>query len=247
MSVRPPIRLIAWAVALTLIALPLVGLMRGWFASASWPIRTLEVQAEYRHVSADEIRAAVLPHIHKGFFATHLDTVQNAVDALPWVASAEARKRWPDTLVIQVHERHPFAHWNRGKLIDHRGKVFAVPGADQVRGLPHLSGPKGRLDDVLAFYHQVNERLAGVGLHARGVHLDSRGGWSLDLADGARLVIGRTEPTRRLTRFVRVYPQLAGTHKQPFLYADLRYTNGFAVRWPSPATTSAAAGGASRT
>ncbi len=247
MTTRLPIRLIAWAIALALIALPLVGLMQGWFASSSWPIRKLTVQAEYKHVGAGAIRAAVLPHVRKGFFATDLGEVRHAIDALPWVASASARKRWPDTLVIQVHERHPFAHWNKGALIDHHGKLFRVPGADRVRGLPHLSGPAGRLEDVVNFYVRVHRALAAVDLRVTGAHLDRRGGWSLDLAGGARLVIGRDEPDRRLDRFIRVYPELAGTHPRHFVYADLRYTNGFAVRWPQPATTTGASGGASAT
>lgn len=247
MSVRFPVRLIGWGVALALVALPLVGLMQGWFAASSWPIRKLTVQAEYRHVSAAQIRAVVMPHIHEGFFATDLDQVRSAIDALPWVASASARKRWPDTLLIQVHERHPFAHWNSDQLIDRHGKVFSVPGADAVHGLPHLSGPKGRLGEVVNFYAHVQRALSKVGLHVNGAHLDSRGGWSLDLAGGAHLVIGRDDPDQRLARFIRVYPQLAGTHPQHFAYADLRYTNGFAVRWPEPAAAVDASGGASRT
>lgn len=247
MSMRLPTRVIAWVIALTLIALPLVGLMQGWFASSSWPIRKLTVQAEYKHVTAKAIRAAVLPYVHKGFFATDLGQVRHAVDALPWVASASARKKWPDTLVIQVRERQPFAHWGKGELIDHHGKLFRVPGAGRVRGLPRLSGPKGHLGEVVNFYAHVRRSLAAVGLHVTGAHLDSRGGWSLDLTGGAQLVIGRNDPDQRLARFIRAYPELAGTHPQHFVYADLRYTNGFAVRWPQPATTTGAPGGASAT
>lgn len=246
MNVRVPVRLVGWSVALVLVALPVLGLMQGWFAAASWPIRTLTVHAEYRHVSARAIRAAVLPCIGKGFFATRLDKVQAALDALPWVATAEARKRWPDTLVITLRERQPFAHWNTDELLDRRGQPFAVPGAGQVTGLPHLSGPPGRLADVIRFYMQVRGELGAVGLHVTGTHLDSRGGWSLDLADGARLVIGRADPEQRLARFIRVYPELAGTHQQRFAYADLRYTNGFAVRWPPSAAVASASAGASR-
>ncbi|HET7267712.1 MAG TPA: cell division protein FtsQ/DivIB [Oleiagrimonas sp.] len=247
MSSRIPVRLIGWLVALVLVALPLVGLMQGWFASSSWPIRKLTVHAEYDHVSAEAIRAAVLPTIGEGFFATRLERVQDALDALPWVASAQARKRWPDTLVITIHERQPFAHWDKRQLVDRRGKLFSVPDAAEVTGLPHLSGPQGRLHDVLEFYSRVGHKLQSVGLHITGAHLDSRGGWRLDLANGAQLVIGRVEPRQRLARFISVYRELAGTHKQAFTYADLRYTNGFAVRWPQSTPAAGAAGGASRT
>ncbi len=247
MSGRVPVRLIGWLVALALLALPVVGLLQGWFASESWPIRTLTVEADYDHVSADAIRAAVVPHIRKGFFATRLDNVRESLDALPWVSSASARKRWPDTLLITVRERHPFAHWNADELIDRHGRRFRVPAAAAVKGLPHLSGPKGHMQEVVRFYTHVRDRLGKVGLGVVGAHLDNRGGWRLDLAGGAHLVIGREQPDQRLARFISVYPELAGTHEEPFLYADLRYTNGFAVRWPEPATAASAPAGASRT
>lgn len=244
---RAPVRLIGWLAALALLALPVVGLLQGWFAASSWPIRKLSVQAEYQHVSAEAIRQAVLPHIRQGFFATDLGAVRQAIDALPWVASASARKQWPDTLVIRVQERQPFAHWDATRLIDHHGRVFSVPGAAAVRGLPSLSGPEGRLAEVVHFYMQVRQRLAAVGLHVTGAHLDNRGGWRVDLTDGARLVVGRTAPDQRLARFASVYRALAGTHDQPFIYADLRYTNGFAVRWPPPAPAATPAAGAKST
>ena len=103
------IRLIAWCLAIALVALPIVGVLRGWFASERWPVTKLTVQAEFRHLGADDIRAAVRPRLGKGFFALDLDAVQKAVAALPWVESVEARKHWPDTLQLRVYERQPFA------------------------------------------------------------------------------------------------------------------------------------------
>lgn len=244
---RLPLRLIGWSVAVLLLALPVVGLLQGWFASDRWPIRTLEVQAPYRHVSAQAIRMAVMPQVHEGFFATDLGRVQDALKALPWVATASARKRWPDTLVIQVRERKPYAHWNHGELVDHEGHAFAVPDADQTTGLPHLAGPEQRLADVVAFYTKVRGPLAAVGLRVEGVRLDDRGGWSMRFADGARLVVGRKDPDARLQRFLSVYPNMAATHSRHFAYADLRYTNGFAVRWPDAPTPADPGQGASRT
>lgn len=228
----------AWLVAVALVVLPVVGLVRGWFASDRWPIRTLKVEAPYQHVSADQLRATVEPFLHKGFFATRLDRLQQAVVALPWVASAEARKVWPDTLVLRVRERQPVAHWNGDALIGRDGQVFSAPGGEALQGLPSLSGPDARESDVLAFYHQVSAPFAALGLKVTGVDLSGRDSWRLQLSDGAELVIGNVDPEQRLQRFLDTYPRLVhdggGEH---FSRVDLRYANGFAVRWvqtPSP-------------
>jgi cell division protein FtsQ len=229
------LRSTAWLVAVALVVLPLVGLVRGWFASGRWPIRYLKVEAPYRHVSADQLRAVVKPFLHKGFFATRLDRVQQAVVAMPWVASAEARKVWPDTLVLRVYERNPVAHWNGDELIGRDGSVFHAPGARKLKALPELSGPDAREPDVLAFYRKVSQQCAGVGLKVRGVDLSGRDSWRVQLDGGAELVIGNVEPEQRLERFLETYPRLiqdgGGEH---FSRVDLRYANGFAVRWVQP-------------
>ncbi|HEY8586183.1 MAG TPA: cell division protein FtsQ/DivIB [Rhodanobacter sp.] len=240
------IRPIAWCLAIALVALPIVGVMRGWFAAGRWPVTQLTVQAEFRHVSADDIRAAVKPRLGKGFFALDLDAVQKAVAALPWVESVEARKHWPDTLQLRIYERQPFARWNDTRLISRQGQVFDAPDLDAVGALPSLHGPDARLAEVVSFYAETRKAFASTHLQITGVALTERGSWSVSTADGARIVIGDREYAgRRLRRFLEVYPQLVAGHSQGFVYADLRYTNGFAVSWPEVAAANA--GGSTRT
>lgn len=240
------IRLVAWCLALALVALPVVGVLRGWFAADRWPVTKLTVQAEFHHVSAAQIRAAVMPRLGKGFFALDLDAVQKAVAALPWVESAEARKRWPDTLQLRIYERQPFARWNGKQLISRQGKVFDAPGAADMLALPDLRGPDARLAEVVSFYAETQKAFAGQHLRVAGVALTDRGSWSINIGNGALIVIGdRDQAGHRLHRFLDVYPQLIAGHADGFAYVDLRYTNGFAVRWPPAADANA--GGSPRT
>jgi cell division protein FtsQ len=244
--VKGTIRLVAWCLAVALVALPIVGVLRGWFAAGRWPVTQLTVQAEFKHVSADEVRATVLPRLGKGFFALDLDAVQKAVAALPWVESAEARKRWPDTLLLRIYERQPFARWNDKQLISRQGQVFDAPVTDDTSTLPSLHGPDERLAEVVSFYADTQKAFAGTHLQITGVALTERGSWSVGTASGAQIVIGdRAQAGRRLRRFLDVYPQLMAGHADGFAYADLRYTNGFAVRWPQAAAANA--GGSPRT
>ena len=241
------IRLVAWCLAIALVALPIVGVLRGWFAAGRWPVTQLTIQAEFKHIDASEIRAAVLPSLGKGFFALDLDAVQKSVAALPWVESVEARKHWPDTLQLRIYERQPFARWNDKQLISRQGLVFDAPGAADTTALPDLHGPDTRLAEVVSFYAETQKAFAGTHLQITGVALTERGSWSVNTASGAQIVIGdRDQAGRRLRRFLDVYPQLMAGHTDGFAYADLRYTNGFAVRWPqTPAANNA--GGSPRT
>ncbi|TBR36983.1 MULTISPECIES: cell division protein FtsQ/DivIB [Dyella] len=231
---RGAIRLVAWCLAIALVALPIVGVLRGWFAANRWPVTQLTVQAEFKHVSADEVRAAVLPRLGKGFFALDLDGVQKAVAAMPWVESVEARKRWPDTLVLRIYERQAFARWNDKQLISRQGMVFDAPPSEADMALPSLHGPDARLAEVVSFYAETTKAFGGMHLRITGVALTERGSWSLTTESGAQIVLGdRDQAGRRLRRFLDVFPQIKATHPEGFEYADLRYTNGFAVRWPT--------------
>ncbi len=228
-------KLLAWIIALTLVALPFVGVLNGWFAADRWPVDKLDVRAEFNHVNAEQIRAATQPLLGKGFFAIDLDEVRAAVAKLPWVEHAEARKRWPDTIDLVIYERQPYARWGVDRLVSRSGELFTVAGTDGLQGLPQLGGPDDRLGDVLRFYADCVKEFSGSGLVIDAVTLSSRGGWKLDLASGAVIEIGRDNAKQHLARFLDVWPSLVGAHPEPPAYIDLRYENGFAMRWQAPA------------
>jgi cell division protein FtsQ len=238
MSNRVLLKLLAWTIALVLVALPVIGILNGWFATDRWPVKYLQVEAEYNHVSAEQIRAAAATHLGTGFFALNLEGVRSAVAALPWVEAVEARKQWPDTLVLRIRERQPFARWGEQKLIGRDGPIFGVPGSDDVQGLPQLEGPDDRMTDVVNFYTATQKTLAGSGMVLTGVSLSGRGSWTLSLSGGAQILLGHDSVDHRLQRFLAVYPQIGAGHSGGFQHADLRYTNGFAIAWVVPAAPS---------
>lgn len=228
------LRIVAWSIALGLVALPVVGVLNGWFAVDHWPIRYVQVRAPFKHVSAEQIRTTASTELGGGFFALDLQKVRQVVAALPWVASVDARKQWPDTLVLDVRERMPFARWGASQLVDRDGRLFSVPGAAQLQGLPQLDGPDGSLDKVIAFYDKTQRTLSGTGLLLTGVSDDARGSWTLSVAGGATIRLGHARVEQRLHRFLDVYPKISPGHPAGFDHADLRYTNGFAVQWLAP-------------
>ncbi len=224
-------RLVCWALALAVVAVPLVGLFAGWFAGDHWPVRSLRIDGQFRHVSAEEVRDRVTPLLAKGFFATDLQAVQQHVAALPWVARVEVRKHWPDEVRIRVLERNVVARWNRTELLARDGTVFAAPGVEHLVALPHLGGPPGSGPQVLAFYRQAHRRFEAIGLDVTAVALSRRGSWRLQLGNGGIVTVGKVTPQARLARFVAGLDVLLDHRDQVFLSADLRYSNGFAMRW----------------
>lgn len=227
------LRIMAWALALALVALPVVAVVNGWIGAERWPLRTLRLQGELQRVDAQRLRATVLPYARRGFFAVRLDDARQAVARLPWVERAEVHKRWPDVLEVRVIEHRPFALWGRDRLLSQQGRLFPRQGVVAPANLPQLDGPDARVADVVALYNESRTLFAANGLQVRTLALDARGSWSLALSNGSQVVVGSSESRLRLRRFARLLPQLLAQKQQPLQRADLRYTNGFALVWAS--------------
>lgn len=248
--VNAVLRLVAWLVAVALVALPVVALLRGWIGSEQWPLRTLRAQGPFERVDDAQVRRMLLPYARRGFFAVDLRAAQGAVAALPWVEHAEVRKRWPDVLEVRITEHRPYARWGRERLLSERGRLFAARGTPVPAGLPRLGGPDARVRDVVELYQQSRELFAPMGLRVDGVELDARGSWSVSLVNRAggggatRVLVGRNEARGRIDRFVRLLPQLLAMPGRRIEQADLRYTNGFALTWSKPGIGSGEPGAA---
>ena len=225
------LRILAWALALALVALPVVAVVNGWIGADRWPLRTLRLQGELERVDAQRVRSTVLPYAKQGFFAVRLGDAQAAVAKLPWVERAEVHKRWPDVLEVRITEHRPFALWGKDRLLSEHGSIFPRGSLVPPKGLPQLEGPDARVAEVVSLYNESREMFAPQSLRVNSMALDARGSWSLRLSDDTEVVIGKNEARLRLQRFARLLPQLLAQKPQSLQRADLRYTNGFALVW----------------
>ena len=240
------LRLMAWLIAVALVALPVIAVLHGWIGAQRWPLTRLRATGAFERVDAAQVRRTLLPYAQHGFFAVDLKAAQASIAALPWVEQAQVRKRWPDVLEVSVIEHRPFARWGADRLLSERGSLFDARGAKVPAGLPLLDGPVARTHDVVELYQQSRELFAPVGMNVDTVQLDPRGSWSVTLVDRAhgntptQVIVGRSEAQARIGRFVRLLPQLLVNPERHIARADLRYTNGFALTWADkPAASNA--------
>lgn len=228
------LRILAWLLAVAMVVLPVVAVVNGWIGAERWPLKRLRVHGEFERVDAAQLRSVVLPYAQRGFFAVKLQDAQDAVEKLPWVERAEVRKRWPDVMEISVVEHRPFARWGQDRLLSEHGRLFPIPKALQDLKLPQLGGPDSQVQEVIALYNESRQLFAPLGLDVVSLMMDRRGSWMLTLGNGMEVVVGRADARPRLSRFVRVLPQILARETVPLKRADLRYTNGFALEWAKP-------------
>lgn len=205
------------------------------------PFRWVDVSGPFERVNPEQIRAAVAPAAARGFLFVDLAEVRERALALPWVAQAEVRKIWPDTLVVSVREREVLGRLGSERLVDVNGNVFAARGAGDTRGLPLLDAGPARMPQLAEYYRVAQSDIEALGRHIAKARLSPRGALELELDDGLRVQLGSREQLPRWRRFIASLPQLAARDPRPIAAVDLRYTHGYAVRYADPAPAPAPA------
>lgn len=169
--------------------------------------------------------------IGKSYFATDLSDIKAELERRPWVASAAVRRVWPDRLVIDIREKKPLAYWTDGRLVSRTGELFSPPNPEVAGRLPRLAGPDERVREVIRMAQSMNDRLVSHGLGFAGLSLEARGAWTLTLANGIEVVLGRDQVDERFERFMTVYETRLASRSDEVSRVDARYTNGVAVQW----------------
>lgn len=212
----------------------------------SLSIRNVRVDGLFKHVSQEQLKNKISNHISGGFFGVDVFKIENKVEEIAWVKSASVRRIWPNTLAITIQEQQAIAIWNKDSLLNAQGEIFDVVTFDEVtfdkvvKGiadeLPHLRGPDGSHSMMLSQYKEMVEEIRNIGKRISVLQMDDRHAWRIVLDDGIELRLGRNNIHAALRRFTKVVESsfssnIFSKNMNNIAHVDLRYTNGFAVKW----------------
>ena len=237
----------ATTIALAAIAAILVAAMAVmWLARQPFfAIRSISVDGDVTRNSVSTIRANAAPKLVGNFITMDLRSVRRAFESVPWVRLAVVRRVWPNRLRVQLEEHRPVAIWGSAsgdeKLVNSFGEVFEANVGDvEDDVLPTLAGPEGSSAHVLAMLGRVEAGLAPLGARVEALALSGRGSWQATLDTGAVVELGRgsdDDVLARAGRFVATVGQVTSRYHRPLEYADLRHSDGYAVRLKGVSTT----------
>lgn len=144
-----------WRLASLVLVVALIGgaVWAAWFSSllAVHQVSVIGLNDEGELVGGQEVRSAA--SIPAGTPIVGLDTAsaQTRVLELPWVASVEVRRAWPQDVVIAVTERSPVAVVMQGedrRGVDAEGNIFDPPGGLWLTG-PIIRGDEGAIAEAV--------------------------------------------------------------------------------------------------
>jgi len=199
------------------------------------PVEQITVTGKLRHTQTEAVQQMVQPALIGGFLSADLENIRAQLEALPWIYEASVRRRWPNSLEINVIEQLPIARWGEGGFLNHEGEVFQSANAEVWRDLPSLLGPAGSERELMASYQRLEELLEGVALEVNRLQMDERGQIQAVLSGDITVVLGGDEFLERVQRFVAVYQSDLAERAGDIARVDLRYQSGLAVEFNEPA------------
>jgi cell division protein FtsQ len=217
---------------ISLTILFMASLMSGMIRSSHWNIDNIELDAEFKRVNSEQIRVAVASYPERSFFKVKVNDIRENIMHIPWVQQVTIKKKWPNSIIIKVIEHKAVAVWNDNKLLNEKGEVFKVDSIDDLAALPSISGNDGNSQQIWDKYIRFNDIVKSTGFDIDTTKVSSRGGWSLYLSNGININLGSQKMDAKLVRLTDTWTKLLNKNKQLPHYIDLRYTNGYVVKWP---------------
>jgi cell division protein FtsQ len=194
------------------------------------PIRSVSVAGNFEHLSPSSLQQRVGDVVRGGFFNVNVDTIQQVLLQEPWIREVSVKRIWPDRITVNIREQTAVARWSDNGLLNSASEIFYPAPETFPESLPVVSGPENTTILVMENLEKIQQILP-VGLSLQQLHLSERRSWELKLTNGPVIRLGKTDILNRMTRLLEYFPvdqlEVAGNIE----YIDMRYTNGFAIRW----------------
>ncbi len=210
-----------------------------------FPTKNIDVVGDLGHPESDQLAATVARVSTGNILRVDITKVVEAAQSLSWVENATIRRKWPDTIEVQVNLRKVRARFNDDEYLDQFGIPFKSPTPID-RSLPRLSGPRNSAAEILTAYEAWNEASSRVGLAVKSIWLSERGSWELFVSpirrpderyrsdyssEPIKVILGSGDINDRSKRFLKLYAELFQPLHEKISVIDLRYPDGVSVTW----------------
>ncbi len=230
-----------WPLLLVLLGMAAYETAQRLLPYADRPIAKVSVEGNLSYISQQVVQQRIAPFVSASFFSVDLLAMRRELEQMPWIASAEVRRVWPDQVLVRLEEQLPIARWGDEALLNNQGQAFAPRELTHYQHLPQLHGPKRAQQRVMQQYQVLSQMLRPMGFSVARLELRERGSWFLSTAQGIELLLGRDHVVEKMRRFGVIYDKALKAQQTNIARIDLRYANGLAVRWHAPESGGATA------
>ncbi len=183
------------------------------------------------------------------------------LEQLPWIKSVSVRKIWPDKLLLDIVEHKPIARWlsvdlmdtlsseiqnSNSQLLSRDGIIFDPSlTSKQEKKLTQmilLTGSASNIKKILTQCIQFSKKLQLLDLGMKQCGMNKRRSWQLNVFiksvnsqelfdNNIEIKLGKENVMQHFERFSRAFSGQLKNYMISIIMVDLRYSNGFAVKW----------------
>jgi cell division protein FtsQ len=194
------------------------------------PVRLVNVTGDIRHLSPEALERRAGQVVRGGFFNVNVEAIQRTLLEEPWVREVSVKRIWPDSILVDISEQTAVAQWGDEGLLNPDAVIFYPELSSFPPNLPVLTGPMNSSRQVLNMFTRI-QALLPAGIAVERLSLSDRRSWQLKIANGPEIRLGKSGVIARMQRFLDSFPVHEPVRLQRIAYIDMRYTNGFAIRW----------------
>jgi len=222
-------------IALTILVIAPLALMIGGYQWIQDPqnltITSIEVKGDLNILDKQQLQPVIEPFTKTNLYLLDQKALETAIESNPWVQSASMTKIWPDKLRIKIYEQRPVAFWGDKEMLAENGEIIKASLPKEKDNFPLLYSPSDKGRNMATGFLKIRKWMKDFPLKMVEFREDSRGSWQIKLQNGMTVKIGREHQEKRLRRFMVGYDHSLKNVVNDVKTVDLRYTNGFAVKW----------------
>lgn len=201
----------------------------GMEALRTVPVERIVVTGKIENLRQEALRNVLSGHLDDGLLFLSLRDLQETLEELPWVYTAQLRRRFPDTLEVSVVEQLPIARWGDEAFLNHEARIIEVTDVERWQDLPAIRGPEGSEGRLMNHYQRLLERLRPLELTPTELSEDDYGQLHVRLDNGLELQLGDHDFSLRLQRFMQLWRSDLKDADRLVRRVDMRYAGGAAV------------------
>ena len=196
-----------------------------------FPLKRVVIREPLHYGDMHEVSEIIRNHQQRDLMHMDIAVLAEEMQQLDWIAKASVYKRWPDTVEMDLVERVPVVRWGEKAFLDADGAAFTIPDNDKLRHLFTVHGPDGYEKQVLGYYQLIAPWLSKQRIAIQELYLDQRLVWHARLENGLDVILGRDQLNERLKKLIVVNDKVIEPYARYIDGIDLRYHDGFSVRW----------------
>lgn len=194
-------------------------------------ITSVEVKGDLNILDKEQLQPVIEPFTKTNLYLLDEKSLETAIENNPWVHSASMTKVWPDKLIVKIHEQRPVAFWGDKEMLAENGEIIKASLPKEKGNLPLLYSPSDKGRNMATGFLKIRKWMKDFPIKMVEFKEDARGSWQIKLQNGMTVKIGREYQEKRLRRFMVGFDQSLKQVINDVKTVDLRYTNGFAVKW----------------